>query len=237
MAVALHRPDFLEEGGRGASWRAPSQVAVRGAYGRWLAWLAAQGVDLEAEAPAERFTVDRLRAYIASLEAGRTSVTDRATRLAQSRRALTEAQGRVSRLLEMIENGLIGLDDPQLRERMDSAKLARRQAEDEVRVLEAASRGGAEAITPQAVERLSGALRGALAADDPSFRKAYLRLFVSEIVVDDEEVRMTGPTSALAKAAVQDQLPSPANMVPSFVRGWRPVGDSNPCYRRERAVS
>jgi site-specific recombinase XerD len=74
-AVALRCPDFLDKGGRGARWRPASLVAVQGAYGRWLAWLAAQGVDLEAEAPAERFTVDRLRAYIAFLEAGRASVT------------------------------------------------------------------------------------------------------------------------------------------------------------------
>ncbi len=205
--------------------------------GRSVPMAALDGVVLDHLAD-KLFTPARLTAILeASIARSETADADRAKRLAQSRRALTEAQGRVSRLLEMIENGLIGVDDPQLRERMDNAKLARRQAEDEVRVLEAAGRGGAAAITPQAVERLSGALRGALAADDPSFRKAYLRLFVSEIVVDDEEVRMTGPTSALAKAAMQDRLPACAELVPSFVREWRPVGDSNPCRRRERAVS
>ena len=70
------------------------------------------------------------------------------------------------------------------------------------------------------------------------FRKAYLRLFVSEATVSDEEVRLMGPTVTLAKAAADDSpLTSTAELVPSFVREWRPQGDSNPCYRRERAMS
>lgn len=72
---ALHRPDFLGEGGRGADWRAASRRAGQGTYGRWLAWLRAQGVDLPAEAPAERITPARLRAYVAFLQDGRSSVT------------------------------------------------------------------------------------------------------------------------------------------------------------------
>ena len=184
------------------------------------------------------FTPARLTAILeGSIAQSEAAHAGRARRLAQARRAFTEAQGRVGRLLEMIENGLIGLDDPQLRERMHAAKLSRRSAEDEVRVLEATCKAGAPAITPQAVARLSDTLCGALVADDPLFRKAYLRLFASEVVVDDEEVRMRGPTAALAKAAMQDRLPAAAALVPSFVREWRPVGDSNPCYRRERAVS
>jgi hypothetical protein len=56
-------------------------------------------------------------------------------------------------------------------------------------------------ITPEVIDRLVSALRKALKSDDPGFRKAYLRLFV-------------------------DQLPT-ANAVPSFVRDWRALVDSN----------
>jgi integrase len=73
--AALHRPDFLDEGGRGSEWRAASQRTARGAYGRWLAWLIAQSVDLQGEAPAERMTPARVRAYVAFLRVGRCSVT------------------------------------------------------------------------------------------------------------------------------------------------------------------
>ena len=74
-AAAIRHPDFLVEGGRGATWRPESGKSARGTYGRWLAWLMAQGVDLETEAPAERLTIDRLRAYVAFLQDGRSSVT------------------------------------------------------------------------------------------------------------------------------------------------------------------
>ncbi len=73
-----------------------------------------------------------------------------------------------------------------------------------------------------------------MANPDPTFRKAYLRLFVDSVTVGDSEIALTGPKAALGKAATPDELPPAAAMVPSFVRAWRPVGDSNPCYRRER---
>ncbi len=74
-AAAIRHPVFLVEGGRGAAWRPESGKSAQGTYGRWLAWLMAQGVDLETEAPAERLTIDRLRAYVAFLQDGRSSVT------------------------------------------------------------------------------------------------------------------------------------------------------------------
>jgi hypothetical protein len=60
-------------GGRPTSARLPGPA--RAAYGRLLAWLQAQGVDLEAEAPVARITRERLRGYVAFLREGRSSVT------------------------------------------------------------------------------------------------------------------------------------------------------------------
>ena len=73
--AALRRPDFLEDGGRGASWRPASQHSTQGAYARLLAWLLAQGVDLSADEPSARITPDRVRAYVVFLREGRSSVT------------------------------------------------------------------------------------------------------------------------------------------------------------------
>ncbi len=67
--------DFLAEPGRASAWRSASERSARGAYGRWLLWLSAQGVDLQAEAPAIRFSQDRLRAYMEYLHEGRSPVT------------------------------------------------------------------------------------------------------------------------------------------------------------------
>jgi site-specific DNA recombinase len=67
-----------------------------------------------------------------------------------------------------------------------------------------------------------------LQTGDPAFRKAYLRLFVDQVIVGDTEIRLRGPTAALAKAAANPSRPSAGDLVPSFVREWRPRRDSNP---------
>jgi site-specific DNA recombinase len=61
---------------------------------------------------------------------------------------------------------------------------------------------------------------------DPAFRKAYLRLFVDRIEVDDAEVRIMGSKAALVKAVGSDDPPE--GLVPSFMGEWRPHRDSNP---------
>jgi site-specific DNA recombinase len=80
-------------------------------------------------------------------------------------------------------------------------------------------------------------MRDALCQGDIAFRRAYVRLFVDEIVLSDGEISLSGPKDSLARSAAIGTLPPTGDMVPSFVRKWRPVGDSNPCYRRERAAS
>jgi len=73
--AALRPADFLDDGGRGAGWRPASQRSARGAYARWLGWLAATGIPLASEAPAARITPERMGAYIDFLAETRASVT------------------------------------------------------------------------------------------------------------------------------------------------------------------
>ena len=175
------------------------------------------------------FTPDRLQiileAYIArSADAD----VSRRENLSQARRALTEAQGKISRLLELVEQGLMDVNDQALKERLESTKLVRQAAVERVRLLNDTGNAGPAAITTESIARLSAGLRQALQNDDPSFRKAYLRLFVGEVIVGDNEIRLSGPTAALAKATATGVLPQSASAVPSFVRGWRPVRDGTP---------
>lgn len=72
---AHRQGEFLTASGHATTWRAASQRSAQGAYGRWLGWLTTQGIDLEAEAPAARVTEDRMRAYVAFLQEGRSPVT------------------------------------------------------------------------------------------------------------------------------------------------------------------
>jgi site-specific DNA recombinase len=92
-------------------------------------------------------------------------------------------------------------------------------------------------ITGKKLAALGTALGEAMRNGDAMFRKAYLRLFIDRIVVGDTDIWMGGPKAALAKAAIPGWLPLAGGVVPSFVRHWRPVRDSNSCYRRERAMS
>ena len=57
------------------------------------------------------------------------------------------------------------------------------------------------------------------------------------MVVGDSGIILRGPDATPAKAAAADGLPSAAGLVPNSVQEWRPLRDSNPRCRRERAVS
>jgi site-specific DNA recombinase len=88
------------------------------------------------------FTPERLQviseAFInRSAEAG----VKRREQLQQARRALTEAQGKISRLLELVEKGIIEASDPDLKDRFYTAKLARKAADDRVRLLDGGHQG------------------------------------------------------------------------------------------------
>jgi len=74
-SAAIQPKGFLKKGGKGAAWRPASRHAAIGAYGRWLAYLSGQGIDLSCAAPHQRFTPARTEAYATFLLAGRSPVT------------------------------------------------------------------------------------------------------------------------------------------------------------------
>ena len=157
--------------------------------------------------------------------------------LGKARQRTTELRGKINRLLQMVADGLMEHDDPQLKDMLLGLEAQRAEAEETVSLLETSRRTTAGGMTPERIERCGYLLRTALEGGDVAFRKAYLRLFVDQVVVGDTEIRICGPKASLAKMALQGSLPPPAAMVPSFVREWRPVRDSNPCYQRERLTS
>ena len=82
------------------------------------------------------------------------------------------------------------------------------------------------AITPKKLAMFSKAMADHLMGDNPAFRKAYVRLFIDEVRVRGDEIRITGPKHTLLQAAMEqpntDQMP-----VRTFVQEWRPRRDSN----------
>ncbi len=175
------------------------------------------------------FTPERLKVILeAYVSQSADAMIERTRRLAVARQRQTEIAGKISRLLQLVANGLIEGDDPDLANQMQSLKAQRTHAAQDVTSLEQAAAAGNSAITEAKLNRFADAMREAIAHPDPAFRKAYLRLFVDTVMVGDSEIALTGPKAALAKAASLNELPPAGTLVPSFVRAWRPRRDSNP---------
>jgi site-specific DNA recombinase len=95
--------------------------------------------------------------------------------------------------------------------------------QEEIAVTTGAVGLGPASITPAKLERLSIAIREKLNGGSAELRRVYLRMFVGRVVVSKREVQISGPKSALAKAASADG--PPRSEVLSFVREWRPIGE------------
>ena len=202
--------------------------------GRSIAMEALDGMVLEHLAD-RLFTPDRLGKLLAAyVDRSEQSDGTRRRTLAQVRHRVTEIEGKISRVLAMVANGTMEPDDPQLRDMLGSLKAERASKAEEVKLLEKSARADDRAITAERVEQFAVLLRQSLANGDPAFRKAYLRLFVDIVVVGDTEIRISGPTGALAKAASEGALPDAATVVPSFVREWRGERNPRPTFAGEK---
>ena len=150
---------------------------------------------------------------------------ERKERLKRARRQGAEAETTVRRLLELVTKDVMDVDDPQLREALRSATTQRDQARREVDLLNGQTGNPDTAITVDRIARFATLMRDQFAAGDTAFHRAYLRLFVGEIVVMPDQIVIQGPTSTLANAVTQDSLPPVPNGA-QFRPAWRPRRDS-----------
>ena len=81
-------------------------------------------------------------------------------------------------------------------------------------------------ITDEAIQRFGQTLRAAIIAENSAMRRAYVRLLVSSVTVNDNEIVIAGSKAALENAA-QKGNPAAFATVPSFDRNWCPEEDSN----------
>jgi site-specific DNA recombinase len=63
-------------------------------------------------------------------------------------------------------------------------------------------------------------IRDKLQDPDSDFCKKYLRLFIDRIEVDEQEIRISGPRSALVGGLLETTKPDTAEEVPGFVQEW-----------------
>ena len=93
-------------------------------------------------------------------------------------------------------------------------------------------------ITPQALKTFATQARKRMRTASGGYRRDHLRALAQRIEVDAKEVRIMGSKSALLRTLVVGSSAKTASFgVPSSVPKWRALRDSNPCFRRERAMS
>ena len=170
------------------------------------------------------------------LEQAKAAAQTHRTQLGQLKADFTENEGAINRLIGMVEAGLMEVNDPTLVARLTPLKAKRTTLQNQIANASAMEPAHKHRLTETKLDKLSTVIRTALWQAPPGMRKAHLKLFVDNVTISKEEIRVSGPKGILAKAAMSD-LPTTPGEVITFVREWRPVGDSNPCRRRERAVS
>ena len=147
-----------------------------------------------------------------------------------------DAEAKITRLLALVESGAMEPDDPALKERLVGLRLQKTELDREIIRLQESLHSGELTLTSEKLATLSVEMRKRLAEGPQELRQAYMRLILSTVTVGQHNVRLEGSPAVLedlARKGASKSLPE----VLSFAQGWRPQGDSNPCYRRERAVS
>ena len=121
-----------------------------------------------------------------------------------------------------------------LAERLAALKSDRERAK---AALERIKAQAAPQITlgPDQLERFGAFMRERITVGETTFRKAYLRSVVDAVEVDDNVIRIHGSKASLEQAVVAGEQIGKG--VRGFIRKWRAQGESNPCFRRERATS
>ena len=147
--------------------------------------------------------------------------------------AIEQADDKLRRLYKMVEDGVTDLDDV-LGDRLAVLKTDRERAKAALERIKVQSAPNI-ALESDQIERFGAFMRERITTGETTFRKAYLRSIVDAIEVDDKSVRIHGSKASLEQAVIAGEQIGKG--VRGFIRKWRSLGDSNPCFRRERATS
>jgi hypothetical protein len=159
----------------------------------------------------------------------------RTTHSAELRKRAAEAEAKLKRLYDAIENGIADVSDPMLRERVTELKSIRDQARADAERAEGALHRAGLSITPQALKTFASQARRRMRTESGGYRRDHLRALGQRIEVDAKEVRIMGSKSALLRTLVAASGAKSAGFgVPSFVPKWRACAVSNHEARLDR---
>jgi site-specific DNA recombinase len=154
------------------------------------------------------------------------------------RKRAAEADAKLKRLYDAIENGIADLTDPMLKDRVTELKAVRDQARADAERAEDALERVGPSITSQALKTFASQARRRMRSESGGYRRDHLRALAQRVEVDAKEIRIMGSKSVLLRTLVAASSAKTAGFgVPSSVPKWRALRESNPCFRRERAMS
>jgi len=162
---------------------------------------------------------ERLEKVVATLiqrQQGKNNDTDNEALLLN--RELRETQKKIDRLYDALGEGVIDNTAD-----FQAAVSRQKQRKDElIRQISAMGRRRdipKDILSFKNVKALAVAIHNQLGNPDKTFRKNYLRLFVDRVEVDDGEIRIFGPKSALVQGLMAAKMPD-TRQVPSFDTEW-----------------
>ncbi|GAA0737158.1 recombinase family protein [Sphingomonas trueperi] len=156
-------------------------------------------------------------------------VGQRRQHVADLERRATEAEAKLKRLYEAIENGVVDMGDSSLKGRIAELTAIRDQARgDAERAVSHIEKIG-PAITVESLRAFAMAARRKLRRDDGSFARDYLRAIAQRVeVVSKSEVRILGKRSELLRTLTAASGVEAAVLgVRGFEPKWRARNDSN----------
>lgn len=140
----------------------------------------------------------------------------------------TEADLRLKRLFDAIENGIADVSDPDLKERIATLKATRDQAKaDAERVTASLGAVGQKSFAPDMLAKFATAARQRMRIEGGGYRRNHVRALAQRVEVDVGEVRILGSKTNLLQALIAGAAETKPGAVPSFVPKWCARQDSN----------
>ena len=156
-------------------------------------------------------------------------MTERRQHVAELGRRASEAEAKLSRLYEAIENGLVDMSDPSLKARIAELNTIREQARGDAEGAMARITQTAPEITVDKIREFTAATRQKLRNDDGSYARNHVRAVAQRVeVVSKTEVRIRGNRSELVRVlAAASGVETAALGTRSFGPKWCRLRDSN----------
>ena len=173
----------------------------------------------------------RLEALMQQLLLRRREWADqRRAHIAELKRAATEADAKLRRLYEAIEDGLLSASDGSLKDRVDELTRIRDQARIDAERITTSVERLAPTITAETLNRFASAARRKLRDRECGYRRDHLRALTQRVeVVSKTEARIIGSRTDLLRALASNVHGDSTILggVLGFKPKWRTRQDSN----------